>query len=489
MKSKNNQEAKINPRAAQSALYFFFGNLSLLLLTYLCFRLDVASITVSLLFLIVIVLVSLKTAFVWAAVVSVIAYLLLDTFFTAPLFRPAMSETLDMVAPAAFLTTSYVITRLMAHSRRAFEEIRGLRDQLRLVIDTVPGFVWSAMPDGSPEFLNRRWLEYTGLSPEEGLDWGEKIAAHPEDRAKLLNDWKKSFTSGNPIETEARLRRADGEYRWLMIRALPLRDDAGNIIKWYGTNTDIDDRKRAEEALRRSQAELAHVTRVLTMGEMASSIAHEINQPLSAVVTNGAACLRWLEADPPNLDEARQTASRIVRDGNRAGDVIKRIRSFLRKTDVRKIRFDIRLIVNETTKLMANEAAANKTALRIEFSDDLPSALGDPVQIQQVVLNLIKNAFEAMSGQCESERELFISGKTTGGSMIAVEVSDTGPGVKAEDREKIFDAFYSTKQHGMGMGLGISRTIIEDHGGRLQLVASDNGGANFRFTLPAETVE
>src|SRR5215471_1113962 len=211
------------------------------LLTYVCFRLQVNPTTVALLYLIVIVLISLTSDFIAAALVSIVAYVCLDSFFTAPLYHLAMSEPLDFVAPVAFLTTSFVITRLMSKAHKSFQEIQALKDQPRLVIDTIPGLVWSALPDGSAEFLNQRWLEYTGLSLREGLDWGGKVEVHPEDIARFMDEWRAALAEGKPLETEARLRRADGEYRWLLIRAVPLRDETGKIVKWYGTSTDVED--------------------------------------------------------------------------------------------------------------------------------------------------------------------------------------------------------------------------------------------------------
>ncbi len=233
-----------------------FGAVALALLTYVCFRFQANSTTVALLYLIVIVVVSLTSSFIPAAFVSIVAYVCLDTFFTAPLLRPAMREPLDVMAPVAFLTTSFVITRLMSRVRKSFREIQALKDQLRLAIDTNPGLVWSALPDGSAELLNQRWLEYTGLSMKEGLDWGVKVAVHPDDFARFMDEWRAALAEGNPLETEARLRRADGEYRCLLIRAVPLRDETGKIVKWYGTSADFKDLKQAEEALSKSHAEL-----------------------------------------------------------------------------------------------------------------------------------------------------------------------------------------------------------------------------------------
>src|SRR5215813_1981400 len=346
----------------RSAAQCLLGAIVLALLTYVCFRLRVNSTTVALLYLIVIVLVSLTSGFIAAAFVSIVAYICLDSFFTAPLFHLSMIEPLYIVAPAAFLTTAFVITRLMSKVRKSFQEIQALKDQLRLVIDTIPGQVWSALPDGSAEFLNQRWLEYTGLSIKEGLDWGGKVAVHPEDITRFLDEWRAALSEGKPLETEARLRRGDGEYRWLLIHAVPLRDEKGNIIKWYGMSTDIEDRKRAEETLRKAQAELAHVTRVTTMGELAASIAHEVNQPLSAIVNNGSACLRWLAIEVPDLNEAREAARRVVRDGNRAGEVITRIRALLRKTDGEKARLDINQTIREVVLLTRNEATGKGVA-------------------------------------------------------------------------------------------------------------------------------
>jgi len=466
-----------------SAARCLSGSLGLALLTFVCYRYHTNPTTVALLYLIVIVLVSLTGGFVWSAFVSIIAYVCLDSFFTAPLFHLAMSEPLDFVAPIAFLTTSFVITRLMSRVRKSFQEIQDLKDQLRLAIDTIPGLVWSVLPDGSAEFLNQRWLEYTGLSLKEGLDWGGKVAVHPEDLARFMDEWRAALAEGKPLETEARLRRADGEYRWLLIHAVPLRDETGTIIKWYGTSTDIEDRKRAEETLRKSQAELAHVTRVMTMGELAASIAHEVNQPLSAIVNNGSACLRWLAGAAPNLDEAREATRRVIRDGNRAGEVITRIRALLRKTDTEKARLDINQTIREVITLTQNEATRKGAAIRMELAADLPPVFGDRVQLQQVILNLVMNGVESMASAPDRQRRLLISSRQYESDNVLVAVQDSGVGIDAQDLERIFDAFYTTKSQGLGMGLAISRSIIEDHGGRLWAVPNDGPGATFQFTL------
>jgi signal transduction histidine kinase len=250
---------------------------------------------------------------------------------------------------------------------------------------------------------------------------------------------------------------------------------------------DITERKQTEEELRKTQVELAHVTRVMTMGELAASIAHEVNQPLAAIVTNGNACLRWLAGESPNLDEARETARRIVRDGNRAGDVIGRIRTLLRKTGTEKELLDMNQVIREVVALAEDEVRRNGVALRTELAGDLPLILGDRVELQQVVLNLIMNAIEAMSAIGDRPRELVIRTQSGEVDQVRVTVQDSGIGLDPQSMGRIFDAFYTTKSQGMGMGLAISRSIIAAHGGRLWAVPNDGPGMTFEFALPVET--
>ena len=247
---------------------------------------------------------------------------------------------------------------------------------------------------------------------------------------------------------------------------------------------DITERKQTEEELRKAQAELAHVTRVMTMGELAASIAHEVNQPIAAIVTNGNACLRWLAGNSPNLDEAREAARRIIRDGNRAGDVIGRIRTLLRKTGTEKELLDMNQVIREVVALAEGEVRRNGVALRTELAGDLPPILGDRVELEQVVLNLIVNAIEAMSAIGARPRELVIRTQSGEVDQVRVTVQDSGIGLDPQSMGRIFDAFYTTKSQGMGMGLAISRSIIAAHGGRLWAVPNDGPGATFQFTLP-----
>jgi C4-dicarboxylate-specific signal transduction histidine kinase len=250
------------------------------------------------------------------------------------------------------------------------------------------------------------------------------------------------------------------------------------------SNNDITERKRAEEALRKTQAELAHVTRVMTVGELTASIAHEVNQPLAGIVTNASACLRWLAADPPNLEEARDTARRLIRDGNRASEVVARIRALAKKTPMEKHLTDLNEAIQEVLALAQGEVRRSRVLLQTELAGDLPPVLGDRVQLQQVVLNLVVNGIEAMNAVQDRPRDLLIRTQRGKDDEVCVTVHDAGVGLNREDGERIFDPFYTTKRDGMGMGLSISRHIVEDHGGRLWAVPGEGGGATFQFTIP-----
>jgi PAS domain S-box-containing protein len=368
----------------------------------------------------------------------------------------------------------------IAERERAQEAVRRSEDRLRLVVDTLPAMVWSKLPDGSADFLNQRFREYTGFTLEEGLGWGWMNAFHPEDRAE--EEWRAAFAAGEVFEKEARLRRADGVYRWFLLRAAPLRDERGNVIKWYGTTTDIEDRTRAEEALQEAQDKLARVTRTQAMGELAAAIAHEVNQPLTAIVTNANFSLRQLKGSTANLDELRTAITEIVNDATRASAVISRIRGLLAKGSPRRMELDINKVIQEVITLLRNELTRNRVSLRTDFASNLPCVSGDPVQLQQVLINLVVNAIEAMRLYTDRTRELRIrSAKNADG--ILVQVQDSGPGIKLELADVIFEPFFTTKAEGIGMGLAISRSIVESHGGQLSLVSASQGTL-FQFILP-----
>ncbi|MFA1625052.1 PAS domain S-box protein, partial [Rhizobium mongolense] len=374
----------------------------------------------------------------------------------------------------------------LTERKRAEAAVRRSEEELREVIETVPAMVWTALPDGNVDFMSQRWQEFTGLSPEESLgrDWG--AAVHPEDREQHEGRWRASLDTGHSFEAEMRLRSAaGGDYRWFSDRAVPLRDEDGNILKWYGFVVDIEDRKRAEEALHKAQAELAHVARVATMGALTSSIAHELHQPLGAIVTNANAALRWLAGQPPDIDEVRETLGRIVRDGHRAGEVIGGMRALIKKTAAVTARVDLNGLIEDAVALVQSELRRHRILLRTELADDLPPVAGDRVQLQQVILNLMMNGIEAMNEVADRPRELLITSRREASGAVLVAVHDTGTGFDPQSAEQVFAPFYSTKAEGLGMGLAICQSIIEAHGGRLWASAHEPSGAVFQFTLPS----
>jgi len=248
--------------------------------------------------------------------------------------------------------------------------------------------------------------------------------------------------------------------------------------------SEIAERKRAEETVHKTQADLAHLTRVMTMSELATSIAHEVNQPLAAVVTNGAACMRWLAVEPPNLERARDSVTRIINEGNRASEVIKRIRALSKKTSLQKSALGIKEVIQDVLGLVGPELVKNRVLLTCDLKPDLPPVFGDRVQLQQVILNLIMNCIEAMQEVSQRPRELLIKSETSDRGQVLVSVRDSGMGLDAQQLDHIFEAFFTTKPEGVGMGLSISRTIIEAHGGRLWATTNNGPGATFQFTLP-----
>jgi PAS domain S-box-containing protein len=388
-------------------------------------------------------------------------------------------------AQTSALTESELLKRELEN---VVDELKKSEDRLRVLIETIPALAWTSLADGSNDFSNQRLLEYMGISLEQMQGAGWTTPFHPEDLGEHLDKWRSALATGEPFENEARVRRAaDGEYRWFLIRGLPLRDEIGNIVKWYGTMTDIEDRKRAEEALRKANADLAHITRVMTMGELAASIAHEINQPLAAVVTNADACLEWLSSEPPNLEEARVAVECIAQDGTRASEVIRHIRAMFTKANPERTSVHVNELIREIGGLMQAEASRNQVALQTELDADLPATIGDRVQLQQVIVNLVLNGIEAMSAVTDRPRCLVIRSERQDSDQVLIAVRDSGVGIDAKDFRRIFDAFFTTKAQGMGMGLSICQSIIEAHGGRLWASANSDHGATLQFTLPADS--
>jgi len=493
--------------------------------------------------------------------------------------------------------------------RDLYTSLQSSEDRLRLVIDTIPAYAWSARPDGSVDFINRPFLEFTGHSAEDILGWGWSSLIHPDDLTKYVSEWRAAIACGQAMESEARVRRMDGSYRWLLIRNVPLRDERGNIVNWYGTSIDIEERrqaedalrqseaflseaqrlsktgsfswsvstgeivwseetfrifqydrttkptvglilqrvhledalhvkqtmdsasingkdwelgyrlvmpdnsvknvdvvahvmrnksgriefigavmdvterKRAEEALRDAQTNLARVSRVTTMGELTASLAHEIKQPIAAAITDAKTCLRWLGNDPSDVAEAREAAARIIKDATRASDIISRIRLLFQKGTPHQESVDVNEVIEEMIVLLRSEASRHSISIVSDLANDLPQIRGDRVQLQQVFMNLMLNGIEAMTDR-QPPGTLVVKSQRGGNREILISISDTGIGLSPEQAGRIFNAFFTTKPDGTGMGLPISRSIIESHGGRLWATDNCPRGASFCFTLP-----
>jgi PAS domain S-box-containing protein len=494
--------------------------------------------------------------------------------------------------------------------KRVEEGLRASELSWRQIVDNIPGLVATMGPMGEVEFLNRQTLEYFGKTNEELKNWSLIGAVHPDDLPGVVEARKKCIEAGQVYEVEHRCRRADGVYRWFQVRGLPVRDREDKITGWYLLLTDIDDRKRAEaqfeqaylrlaeaqrlsktgsfitdlvadehnwseetfrifefdpstkvtvqrirnliepedlpsfdamiagavkgadvdfvfrivtsrgavkhirgmarvieqvegrplfigalqdvteskvseESLSKARSELAHVARITTLNALTASIAHEINQPLASLITNASICLRRLNADPPNLGGARETAMRTIRDGNRTSDVITRLRALYSKKEFTPEPLDLNDATREVVALYLSDLQRNRVILKSELADALPLVTGDRVQLQQVILNLVRNASDAMISVDDRPRELLIRTEQEGADRVRLSVKDAGLGFSQEAADKLFQAFYTTKNDGMGIGLHVSHSIIEAHHGRLWATANDGPGATFSFAMPS----
>ena len=358
------------------------------------------------------------------------------------------------------------------------------------LLQHLPVSTWTLKPDGTPEFVNQVWLEFAGQT----LDFVRShpaawiTAVHPEDREMAAKIFWEGVHSGQGFAIETRsLRARDATYRWHLQRAVVLRDSEGRVLKFVGATTDIDDQKRAEEALRRTQADLAHVERVATLNAMTASITHEISQPLSGILTNANTCLRMLTADPTELSGVAETVRRTIRDANRAIDMIQRLRAMFSKNQPTMEMVDLNDAAREVIALSAGELRRGRALVQTHFADGLPVVSADRVQLQQVILNLLLNAADAMEEVEDRPRALLVKTDLHGDGNVELAVRDSGPGVDPHAVEKLFEAFYTTKAKGMGVGLSICRSIIESHGGRLWASPNDGPGATFSFCLPRAT--
>jgi PAS domain S-box-containing protein len=577
------------------------GSIAVALITFVCFRLRVNLATAMCLYLVVIVLLSLQGNFLSSAIVSLIAGGSLIYFLSPPSFSFEISDPSEVVVIAVFLIISALVTHFVSRVRKASEELREQASLLNLTHDCI--FVrdtdnvityWNRGAEGlygwaageaigktthqllqtifpapldeiNAQFLrNDRWegeLRHTtadgtqvivasrwSLQRDErqaplailelNSDITERKRAEDaiQRQANLLEQthdaiivweypqkivfWNRAaqelygfskaeaigrlshelLQTKHPIPTpvfEADLEREgewngelthtarDGRKILVESRHVMVRDADGRRLV-LETNRDITERKQTQESLEQAQANLARVNRVMLVGEMTASIAHEVNQPIAAAVTNAGACLRWLAAQPPDMEKARQALERIIRDGSRAGEVIGRVRALVKKMPPRTDLFDINEAILEVIALAQSELQKLPVNLRTHLASDVPLVTADRVQLQQVILNLIVNAIDAMSGVSDGPRELVVGSGLSDPDDVFVEVRDSGPGLEPENLNRLFDSFYTTKPEGMGMGLSISRSIVESHGGRLWAMANEPHGAVFRFTLPVE---
>jgi hypothetical protein len=366
----------------------------------------------------------------------------------------------------------------------AQEALRESEQSARSALDGIAGLITVNDSNGKLEAVNRQVLEYFGRPLEWLKNWGTNDVVHPEDLPRIFELYKRATASGIPFNYEVRLRRFDGEYRWFDNRGVPIRDDSGRIVRWYVLLTDIEDRIRALARLDQMQSDFAHMNRLSVMGELTASLAHEITQPIASARNNARAAQNFLGMQPPDLGEVREALNSIMGNADRAGDIVDRIRDHIKKTPPRKCRFDLNEAINEVILLARSAIATNGVSVRTRLTEALFPVEGDRVQLQQVLLNLILNAVEAMSAVEAAPRELSISTEQTETGGVLVSVRDSGPGIDPDHLDRVFQAFYTTKSSGVGMGLSICRSIIDAHGGRLWADVSASRGAVFRFSLP-----
>ena len=369
--------------------------------------------------------------------------------------------------------------------KRAEEKIRQSEEELRQLVDVIPQQVYVFDADWSPLFANQREREYAGLTLEEAKSkdvFARKF--HPEDLKKLEAIRERALLESAPCELEARIRGKDGQYRWFLVRDNPLRDEQGRVLRWYGTRTDITEWKNAQEALQQAQATLAHVTRLTTMGEMTASIAHEVNQPLSGIISNGSACLRWLAGDSPIWKKSGKLTRDIVRDGKRAGEVIARIRALTRRAAVTRERLDLNETIREVLTLIGDEMKGKSVIIRTQFADDLSTVAGDRVQLQQVVLNLVMNGIEAMSSVGERARELLIATRNIDTGHVQVTVQDSGTGLDPNTIEKIFNLSTPRSPEAWAWDSPFAALFFRIMEAGCGLPVNDGPGTSFHFTVP-----
>jgi PAS domain S-box-containing protein len=380
--------------------------------------------------------------------------------------------------------TGEIFTNALAR-KEADIALRESEDRFRLLADSAPVMIWMSDPDKLCTYFNKPWLDFTGrpLQRELGAGWSEGV--HSDDLEHCLETYARAFDARQPFRMEYRLRRFDGEYRWVLDTGVPRFEADGTFDGYIGSAIDITDEKRAEEESRSLREQLAQVNRVAMLGELAASIAHEVNQPLCAIVTNAEAIRRMLTDGGFVFEELIDALEDIARDSQRASAVVARVRSFLQKSPDERSTVDINELISEVGALSRTDMARRRVALKLELAEQLPPVLGDRIQLQQVILNLLSNGADAMDSIAAESRELVIGSSADESGNITVAITDVGAGLDRRNADRIFNPFFTTKPGGMGMGLAICKSIVEAHGGRIWAASNDGYGTTFRFALPA----
>jgi PAS domain S-box-containing protein len=369
--------------------------------------------------------------------------------------------------------------------KQADQNLRASELSLRQLTETIPEMLWSASPDGAIEYCNSRVLDYSGFSAEKIMGSGWTALLHPDDVDGTVRAWTSCVATGVPYRVEVRMfHAADRTYRWCVTSALPLLDARGSILRWHGTVVDMHDWKQAQEALRNTQAELAHMTRVMTMGELTASIAHELNQPLASIMTNGQTSLRWLGQPTLDVKKIQELTKRVVADAQRASKIIDRIRAMAIRRAPQQTLLSLGDLIEESMLFLRHEFQSRGVSVSFDLTPELPKVVGDRTQLQQVIVNLAINAVQAM-GQ-SGGHNILVRTTLSDPDMVCCAIEDSGPGIEPKNLPRLFESFFTTKDTGMGMGLPICRSIIEAHEGHIR---ADNdsalGGARFSFALPA----
>jgi PAS domain S-box-containing protein len=444
---------------------------------------------------------------IFAGFIAVIlSSLLVGFFFIPPVFSMSIGKQSQSFF-AAFILCAIAITVVSSARKRAETAVRDARDeleervrartaelelsnreiqeserQLRELTEAIPQQIWRADATGGVEYCNGHLLAYLGCAA--ALLQGESFfnIFHALDEPLIRKAWQAALESKNTFESEVRVRNTGGSYRWFLIRAVPQLAGDGSVARWYGIHIDIEEQRRAQQSLAEAQEEQARISHLLSLAEMAASIAHELNQPLTAVVSHAYACREWLRENSVNIPKASATAEKIVQESTRASAVVSRVRALFRKEAQTREATDMNGLVRSAVRLLRDEAIRRDISIRLMLADELPQLKIDPVQIQQVLLNLALNAMDAMAW-VPGARELTITSLEKSKDEALISIEDHGPGIAEDIAKRIFEPFFTTKPNGAGMGLAICRSIVELHDGRIWTENSPNGGAVFYFTV------